>query len=132
MEKGKPDQIVYNEELGYHANILPYGTNVGGPVIRVDDVVSWKSRGVENVNKEFASKFQEIRQQYESLMQEFEWNELIYNAKFSFEPVIGEVYHLYRGSDGSNFLSLIAPYEWNREHLGTFQLNSNRKWVFMQ
>jgi hypothetical protein len=131
MEKERPDQIVYDDERGYHANILPYGTSVGGPVIRIDDVVSWKSRGIENVNKEFASKFQEIREQYESLMQEYEWNEMIYNAKFSFEPVVGEIYHLYRGADGVNFLSLIAPHEWNKEHLGTFQLNSNRKWVFI-
>jgi hypothetical protein len=56
---------------------------------------------------------------------------MIYNAKFSFEPVVGEIYHLYRGADGVNFLSLIAPHEWNKEHLGTFQLNSNRKWVFI-
>ncbi len=132
MEKERPDQIVFNDEQGYYANVLPYGTSVGGPVIRVDDVVSWKSRGIDNVNKEFASKFQEIREQYESLMQEFEWNELIYNAKFSFEPVIGEIYHLYRGADGINFLSLIAPHEWTKEHLGTFQLNSNRKWVSLQ
>jgi hypothetical protein len=27
---------------------------------------------------------------------EYEWNELVYNSKFSFEPVIGEIYHLYR------------------------------------
>lgn len=132
MKKEIPDQIVFNEEKGYHAHVLPYGTSVGGPVIRVDDVVAWKSRGIDSVNKEFAGKFQELRQQYESLMREYEWNELIYNAKFSFEPVIGEIYHLYRAADGTNFLSLIAPEDWTKEHLGSFQLNSNRKWVFLQ
>jgi hypothetical protein len=25
-------------------------------------------------------------------MEEYEWNELVYNSKFSFEPVIGEIY----------------------------------------
>jgi hypothetical protein len=39
-------------------------------------------------------------------MEEYEWNELVYNSKFSFEPVIGEIYHLYRDA-GLNFLSLI-------------------------
>jgi hypothetical protein len=65
-------------------------------------------------------------------MKEFEYNELVYNAKFAFEPVIGEIYHLYRGADGTNFLSLIAPYECAREHLGSFKLNSDKKWVVIE
>jgi hypothetical protein len=65
-------------------------------------------------------------------MKEFELNELVYNANFSFEPVIGEIYHLYRGEDGINFLSLISPAEWNKEHLGTFQLNSDKKWILIE
>ena len=131
MTDKKPDNIVYSETEGYNAKILPYATNVGAPAIRIDDLVSWKSRGIQNVNKELAIKFNELKAQYESLIEEFEWNELVYNAKFSFEPVVGEIYHLYRSSDGSNFLSLIAPNEWNREHLGTFKLNSDKKWIHL-
>jgi len=124
-----PDNIVYSDEKGYHANLLPYSTSVGAPVIKVDDVVSWKSRGISDVNKEFENKFNELKIQYQNLMQEYEWNELVYSSKFSFEPVIGEIYHLYRGEDGVNFLSLISPLEWNKEHIGTFKLNSDKKWV---
>jgi hypothetical protein len=129
MENKKPDNIVYSEDKGYNASFLPYSTSVGAPIIRVDDIVSWKSRGITNVNKEFENKFKELKNQYESLMQEFEWNELVYNAKCAFEPVIGEIYHLYAGEDGVNFLSLISPQEWNKEHLGTFKLNSDKKWI---
>ena len=131
MEKKKPDNIVFSEEKGYNASILPYSTNVGAPVIRVDDLVSWKSRGISTVNKEFENKFNELKIQYLNLMKEYEWNDLVYNAKFSFEPVIGEIYHLYRGDDGLNFLSLIAPQEWNKEHIGTVKLNSDKKWVVL-
>jgi hypothetical protein len=28
-----------------------------------------------------------------------------------------------------NFLSLIGPNEWNKEHIGTFKLNSDKKWI---
>ena len=129
MENKKPDNIVYSEDKGYNASFLPYSTSVGAPIIRVDDIVSWKSRGITNVNKEFENKFKELKNQYEILMQEFEWNELVYSAKFAFEPVIGEIYHLYAGEDGVNFLSLISPQEWNKEHLGTFKLNSDKKWI---
>jgi hypothetical protein len=131
MEVKKPDNIVYSERDGYNANILPYATNVGAPAIRIDDLVSWKSRGISNVNKEFESKFNELKAQYQSLMEEFEWNELVYSAKFSFEPVVGETYHLYRGNDGFYFLSLIGPQEWNKEHVGTFKLNSEKKWIHL-
>jgi len=132
IENEKPDNVVYSDEKGYNASLLTYSTNVGAPVIKMDDVVSWKSRGISNVNKQFENKFNEIRLQYESLMREYEWNELVYNSKFSFEPVIGEIYHLYRGDDGVNFLSLISPQEWNKEHIGTFQLNSDKKWVVIE
>jgi len=129
MKKERPDNVVYSEDKGYHANILPYATNVGAPIIKIDDLVSWKSRGISNVNKEFENKFNELKMQYQALMEEYEWNELVYNSKFSFEPVIGEIYHLYRGDDGVNFLSLIGPNEWNKEHIGTFKLNSDKKWI---
>jgi len=132
MGKEKPDNIVFSIENGYNANILPYGTNVGAPIIRVDDVVSWKNRGISNVNKEFANKFNELKLQYQKLMEEFEWNELVYNAKFSFEPVIGEIYHLYIGDDANHFLSLIGPTEWNKEHIATFKLNSDKKWIKLE
>lgn len=132
MEKKRPDNVVYSEEKGYHASLLKYSTNVGAPAIKVDDVVSWKSRGISNVNKQLESKFNELKMQYENLMREYEWNELVYSSKFSFEPVIGEIYHLYRGDDGINFLSLISPQEWNKEHIGTFQLNSDKKWVVIE
>ena len=53
MSKQKPDNIVYSDEQGYNASLLPYATNVGAPVIKTDDVVAWKSRGIHSVNKEF-------------------------------------------------------------------------------
>ncbi len=131
MKKDKPDNVVFSEEKGYNASLLPYSTSVGAPVIKTDDVVAWKSRGIHNVNKEFENKFNELKLQYQKLMEEYEWNDLVYNAKFSFEPVIGEIYHLYNGTDGTNFLSLISPQEWNREHIATFKLNSDKKWLLL-
>jgi Protein of unknown function (DUF2452) len=129
MEKPKPDNVVYSETQGYHSHLLPYATNVGAPVIKVDDLVAWKARGIHNVNKELEQKFNELRAQYQNLIEEYQNNDLVYNAKFSFEPVIGETYHLYLGNDGRPFLSLISPQEWDKEFLGTFSLNSDKKWI---
>ncbi len=131
MKKEIPDNVVFSKEQGYNANVLPYATTVGAPIIKTDDVVSWKNRGISNVNKEFESKFNELKLQYQKLMDEYQWNELIYNAKFSFEPIVGEIYHLYLKEDGTYFLSIISPKEWNKEHIGTFQLNSDKKWIHL-
>jgi hypothetical protein len=48
MER-KPDNVVYSDDEGFNASVLPYGTNVGAPVIRIDDVVSGKA-GISNVS----------------------------------------------------------------------------------
>ena len=128
-ESKKPDYVVYSEECGYNAHLLPYATNVGAPSIKTEDVDLWKQRGVNKVNKQLETKFNELKEEYQRLVDEFRWNELVYTAKFSFEPVIGDTYHLYVGNDGNVFLSLISPNEWNREHIGSFRLDSNQKWI---
>jgi hypothetical protein len=61
MKSKIPDNVVYSVEEEFNTNILPYATNGGAPVIRVDDVVSWKSRAIDNVNKELGNKFSELR-----------------------------------------------------------------------
>lgn len=129
MKTQKPDNIVFSDEKGYNASMLPYATSVGAPAIKTDDLIAWKTRGIHQVNKEFENKFDELKLQYIKLMEEYEWNDLVYNAKFSFEPVVGEIYHMYHAENGTHFLSLIGPNEWSKEHLASFKLNSDKKWV---
>ena len=71
-----PDNVVHSDESGYNASLLPYSTNVGAPSIRIDDIVSWKSRGISNVNKEFENKFNELREQYENMMRAVSYTHL--------------------------------------------------------
>ena len=119
----KPDNVADNPGL------LPYASNVGAPAIRTEDIDGWKQRGVNKVNRQLSTKFEELKEEYRRLVEEFQWNELVYTAKFNYEPVIGETYHLFVGNDGAPFLSLIGPNEWNREHIGSFRLDSNQKWI---
>ena len=126
----KPDNIVWDDnKQKYNASILPYSTNVGGPVIKLDDVGAFKERGVNRVQKTFSAKYKELVDEYNNLIDEVELNNMIYNSKYSFEPVIGEIYHLYIGKDGKYFLSLISPREWNMEFIVSVRLNSEHKWV---
>ena len=71
---------------------------------------------------------QQLKKEYQKLIDEYKWNDLVYKSKFSFEPVIGKIYHLYYTNDGKIFLSLISPNEWKREHIGSFKYNHDNKW----
>ena len=119
----KPDQIVDNP------GIMPYTTNVGAPAIQKEDIEVWKQRSVIKVNHQFKTRFEELKNQYRQLIEEIDWNDLVYNSKYSFEPIIGEIYHLYTEEDGKNFLSLISPNEWSKQCIGAFKLGSDQKWM---
>lgn len=118
----KPDNVADSPGL------LPYASNVGAPAIKVEDISAWKSVNAIKVNKQLETKFNELKAEYKKLVEEYRWNELVYNAKFAFEPVIGQTYHLYVGKDGNIFLSMINPNEWTYECVGSFTLDSNNKW----
>jgi len=125
----KPDNIAWNEEQGYNASILPYGSNLSAPAIQQDDVATWKVRGVSKVNHQFSAKFNELKEEYKKLIEDYKWNDLVYNASYSFEPVIGETYHLYSRESGELFLSLIEPSQWKMNYVGSFRLESTQKWT---
>lgn len=128
-EEKKPDNVVFNPENGrYDASIKPYATNVGAPIIELTDTVAWKNRSISKVNHKIQARYLELRAQYEKMMAEFEYNKLIFEAKFSFEPNIGEVYHLYKRENDETFLSLLAPEECNFNWLGSFYLNAEQIW----
>ncbi|MFT5213389.1 MAG: hypothetical protein ACI9JT_001708 [Polaribacter sp.] len=125
----KPDLVVFNEETQqYDAALKPYGTSASSPVIKPLNTATWRNDGVQRVNKQFKSKFDEVRKEYEELMQKFQYNDLVYNSKFNFEPNIGEVYHLYNDRKAVSFLSIIAPEQCSFHHLGSFRLNTDKMW----
>ena len=128
-ENKKPDNVVFNTETQkYDASLKPYGTSVGAPIIIPTDTVAWKNRSINKINHKVTAKFLELKAEYENMIQEFEYNKLIFNAKFSFEPIIGEVYHLYKRENKETFLSLISPEQCNFNSLGSFYLNADQIW----
>lgn len=130
MSLKKPDSVVFNEETGvYEASLRAYATNVGAPVITAVDTVAWKNRNLQVVNATFKAKYQELKLGLDLFKEAFEQNELVYNAKLSFEPLVGNTYHLYKNRSGENFLSILSPSECNFDFLGSFALNSDKIWT---
>lgn len=126
-EEKKPDLVVWSKERGYYAKELTYGSNLGAPSIKLENVDGWKKNQVFEVNKQMEVKFQELKNQYENMLEEIYWNEQVYSSHYNFIPVIGETYYLYLNK-GRTFLSLIEPTSWNYQCLGGFKLDSSKKW----
>lgn len=125
----KPDIVVWDETRGYYAKELTYGSDLGAPSIKLENVDGWRRREVSIVNKQFETKYKELLEQYKKLVSEYEINELIYEkVQYNFLPIIGESYYLYKRKDESLFLSLIEPNNFNYEFMGTFKLDTNNKW----
>lgn len=131
-KKKKPDLVVWDEEKGYYSKELTYGSNIGAPAIKIEDVKGWKSNQANLANKQFKTKYEELKEEFKKLIDEVNWNELVYASQYSFIPQIGETYHLYARDDNSTFLSLISPSEWNKKYIGSFKLDSAHKWIKIQ
>ena len=128
MKEKKPDAVVWDEtEQSYFAKLLPYASSLGGPIIDVPNVDAFKKKGVDKVSKQFQAELQDLQDRIKSFVTLASETQKVYQAHFKFEPIVGEVYHLYEGKE-QDFLSLVEPSEWNKEHLGSFRLNSDYKW----
>lgn len=129
-EDKKPDSVVFNTETQkYDAALKPYATSVGAPVITTTDNIAWKNRSINKVNHKLEARYSELKAEYDSMIQQFEYNKLIFEAKFTFEPIIGQTYHLYKRENNETFLSIIKPDECNFNFMGgSFYLNVEQIW----
>lgn len=129
-KKQRPDNVVYNEEKdSYEPAIKKYGTDLSAPAIQQENINHWKNIGTSKVNHQLKVRFEHLKKEYEDMLELYNWNEIIYNSKFEFEPVVGEVYHLYQKENGVYFLSQIGPDEWDKKYIGSFKLDLERVFV---
>lgn len=109
------------------AAFLPYPVSTLGPPIVPNDLTSFKSRGISQVERDLRQKLEEIRELYLQTIDHYNWNKLVYEAEIQFEPITGGVYYLYE-MGGRRMLSMIAPDQWSHRHLATVRLNLDRQW----
>lgn len=129
-QKSRPDNIAFNDDTQqYNGHSLPYSSNLSAPKITTESVSNWQNSSISKFNHIFSDKVEGIKKQYNKLIKEFETNDLLYKTKMNFEPIIGEIYHLYSdGSETGSFLSIIPPANWNKEFKGSYKLNHDKVW----
>lgn len=110
---------------------MPYPVSTLSPPIVPNDLTSFKSRGISEVERDLQQKLAEIREQYLRAIDHFNWNKLVYEAEIRFEPIVGGTYHLYE-MRGKRALSMISPDQWPHKHLATVRLNVDRQWQIVE
>ena len=129
----RPDLVVFDEDKQrFDAAFRPYATNVGAPQIKLPNNGSWKNSQIYKANKHLKAKYEALKAEYDALLKILEYNELVTASKFTFEPLIGEVYHLYNNTKEQPFLSIIEPDSCDFQHLGSFRLTSDYLWEIVE
>jgi hypothetical protein len=67
-----------------------------------------------------------LQEQAKALLEQARQDALLHRARCSFTKRPGGVYHLYEGTDGAPFFSLLGPHEWTRSpphrFIGSYRL----------
>ncbi len=139
----KEDGTRYTNTELYHKqlSVLPYSASVSGAVIKATEEGVIKHKALTAMEEQTNMQLLQIRKQIELLAlqaQEIqkrkELSMLIYNARLSFKPNIGQVYFLYEKNDGSHTLSLVSPKEWGsngpyKKFVSGVRLLADHTWV---
>jgi hypothetical protein len=143
IQKGfTADNKEYTNTEYYHKqmSVLPYSASVSGAVIKANEEGVIRHKALTAMEEQTNMQLEQIRKQIELLAlqaQEIqarkELSMIIYNAKLSFQPVIGQVYHLYERNDETHFISMVSPKEWGgggpfKKYIAAVQLLADHTW----
>jgi hypothetical protein len=103
------------------AHNAPYALSVSSPKIEPIDKRMLVANAHESMQHQAEQQISMLKKQAELLMKQAKAIEdrlalshAIYKADINFEPVIHGIYHVYQKDDGSQVLSMVAPYEWGK------------------
>ncbi|MBN9300060.1 MAG: DUF2452 domain-containing protein [Filimonas sp.] len=143
-QKGtKPDSTPYTNIEIYHKqlSVLPYASSVGSVAVRPTEEGMIKHKALQAMEEQTDMHLNQIKEQIELLARQAqeirkrrELSLMIYNARLSFQPVIGQVYHLYQKQDDSYLLSLVSPQEWGnggpfKQYVSSVKLLADHTWM---
>lgn len=137
-----PDGQPYTNTEIFHKqmSVMPYSASVSGAVIRPTEEGVIRHKALTAMEEQTNMQLEQIRKQIELLALQAreihkrkELSMMIYSAKLSFKPEIGQVYHLYEKNDGSHMISLISPKEWGeampyKRAVAAVQLLADHTW----
>jgi len=135
------DQELINEDGSYigPANLSPIPLSIGSPIIKAIDKGKMKANAVEAMHHYANQEMSMLKKQADLIMEQvreienrLKVSEKIYESDMRFQPVIGQIYHLYEKGDHYK-LSLIGPKEWGNSkqignHVASVKLLGDHTW----
>jgi len=128
---------IYHKQM----SVLPYSSSLTGVAIRPTSEGVIKHKALSAMDEQTNMQLNQIREQIELLARQAqeinkrkELSLMIYDAKITFKPQIGQTYHLYQKRDNTHVLSLVAPQEWGggngpfKEFVSSVQLLADHTW----
>ena len=132
------------DKTAENPGLISYPHHIGSIMVRPEDEGKLKSRALSAMYEQTNMHLLQIQKQVELLMSQantvkkrVEVSEKIYTAKMSFEPFVGNVYHLYR-KENEFKLMMIAPQEWGRSKpsdlifVSSVKLLSDHTWEVLE
>jgi len=144
IEVEKLDLERMKDKTTENPGILPYAHHAGSALIKPEDKGKITGRAVAAMHSQTDMQMSQIYQQMQLLADQakkiqarVEVSERIYQASIAFEPLINHRYFLYQKSDGTDFLSMIAPEEWGRkknfaEFIAEIKLLADHTWDILR
>ncbi len=127
---------IYHKEL----SVLPYASSAAGVAVRPTGEGVIKHKALSAMEEQTNMQLNQIKEQIELLARQAqeirkrkELSMIIYDAKISFKPQIGQTYHLYENKNSIHVLSLVSPQEWGengpfKQFVASVQLLADHTW----
>ena len=127
------------DKVAENPGLLPYSHHVGSIVINPEDTGKIKSRALTAMREQTNIQMNQIQKQVELLVKQandlkerVEMSEQIYQAELPFEPIISQIYHLYKKEEQFKLL-LIGPEDWGKmpaslTYIGTVKMLGDHTW----
>jgi len=123
---------------------LPYPHTIGSAIIKPEDIGKVKSRAHAAMLEQTHVQLNQIQKQVELLLDQARRiqervtiSEDIYRAHLTFEPFVGNIYHLYKQAEQPK-LMMIAPDEWGKSKpadlhfMASVRLLSDHTWEVIE
>jgi len=115
-----PDKVIQDR------NQKSYIAEYSAPKIILPELDKCETQRQVNLTHKIETRLNELKKEYESLVDLYSWNQFVETFEIRLEPVMGQKYYLYERDDNTRFLSLIDPKSFFVKYtfLGCTTLNS--------
>jgi hypothetical protein len=109
------------DKITQNPGLIPYPHTIGSPAFAPTKQGVIKSRSMRAMEEQSNMQMRQIQEQIallarqaETLKNRVEISKAVYAAEMGFQPLVGEVYHLYVREEDHFVLSMIGPEEWGK------------------